>query len=113
MQARGVTPDWVQIGNETNDGMLWPEGRASSNMQNYAWLVNTGHNAVKSVSSSTKTIVHLANGWDTSLFEWNIGGLVNNGANFDMVAMSLYPTNTDWSTINSQALTTMNRMISL
>lgn len=113
MQARGVTPDWVQIGNETNDGMLWPEGRASTNMRNYAWLVNTGHNAVKSVSSSTKTIVHLSNGWDTALYEWNIGGLIDNGANFDMVAMSLYPEPHNWSTINSQAETTMNRITQL
>lgn len=111
MKEHGVTPDWVQIGNETNNGMLWEDGKASVNMKNYAWLVNTGHNAVKSVSSSTKTIVHLANGFDNSLYQWNIGGLVNNGANFDIIGMSLYPSASDWSTKVTQTVSNANNMI--
>ncbi|MFM9281188.1 glycoside hydrolase family 53 protein [Paenibacillus jiagnxiensis] len=111
MKEHGVTPDWVQIGNETNNGMLWEDGKASVNMKNYAWLVNTGHNAVKSVSSSTKTIVHLANGFDNSLFQWNIGGLVSNGANFDIIGMSLYPSASDWSTKVTQTVSNANNMI--
>ncbi len=112
MQNKGVTPEWVQIGNETNNGMLWDDGKASVNMQNYAWLVNTGHNAVKSVNSGIKTVVHLANGYDNGLFQWNIGGLVSNGANFDVIAMSLYPSSSNWTTLNSQALSNMQNMIS-
>ncbi|MDQ6419702.1 glycosyl hydrolase 53 family protein [Paenibacillus sp. LHD-117] len=112
MQAKGVTPDWVQIGNETNNGMLWEDGKASVNMKNYAWLVNTGNNAVKSVSSGTKTIVHLANGYDNALFVWNIGGLIANGATFDIIGMSLYPTASDWSTKVNQTITNANDMIS-
>jgi arabinogalactan endo-1,4-beta-galactosidase len=111
MKEHGVTPDWVQIGNETNNGMLWEDGKASLNMKNYAWLVNTGHNAVKSVSSSTKTIVHLANGFDNSLFQWNIGGLVSNGAKFDIIGMSLYPSASDWSTKVTQTVSNANNMI--
>ncbi|MEJ8306966.1 glycosyl hydrolase 53 family protein [Saccharibacillus sacchari] len=112
MKNKGVTPDWVQIGNETSDGMLWPDGRASQGgMKNYAWLVNTGNNAVKSVSSSTKTIVHLASGHDSALFEWNIGGLIANGATFDMVAMSLYPSTSDWQTKVNQAVANANNII--
>lgn len=112
MKAQGVTPDWVQIGNETNNGMLWDDGKASVNMKNYAWLVNTGNNAVKSVSSSTKTIVHLANGYDNSLFKWNIGGLIANGATFDIIGMSLYPSASDWSSKVTQTIANANDMIS-
>ncbi len=112
MQVKGVTPDWVQIGNETNNGMLWDDGKASVSMKNYAWLVNTGNNAVKSISSGTKTIVHLANGYDNSVFVWNIGGLISNGATFDMIGMSLYPTATDWSTKVTQTISNANDMIS-
>lgn len=112
MQNKGVTPDWVQIGNETNNGMLWNDGKASVSMQNYAWLINTGNNAVKSISSSTKTIVHLANGYDNSVFVWNIGGLISNGATFDIIGMSLYPSSTDWSTKVTQTITNTNDMIS-
>lgn len=112
MQSKGVTPDWVQIGNETNDGMLWNDGKASVNMKNYAWLVNTGHNAVKSISSATKTIVHLANGYDNAVFVWNIGGLVANGATFDVIGMSLYPSSSDWSSKVTQTISNANNMIS-
>ncbi|MFD0673181.1 arabinogalactan endo-beta-1,4-galactanase [Cohnella sp. GCM10027633] len=112
MQSKGVTPDWVQIGNETNDGMLWNDGKASLNMKNYAWLVNTGHNAVKSISSATKTIVHLANGYDNAVFVWNIGGLVANGATFDIIGMSLYPSSSDWSSKVTQTINNANNMIS-
>lgn len=112
MQSKGVTPDWVQIGNETNDGMLWNDGKASLNMQNYAWLINTGNNAVKSISTGTKTIVHLANGYDNSVFVWNIGGLIANGATFDIIGMSLYPTSTDWTSKVTQTISNSNDMIS-
>jgi len=112
MQASGVTPDWVQIGNETNNGMLWDDGKASLSMKNYAWLVNTGNNAVKSISSGTKTIVHLANGYDNSLFVWNIGGLIANGATFDIIGMSLYPSASDWSSKVTQTISNANDMIS-
>ncbi|MFC4104063.1 glycoside hydrolase family 53 protein [Paenibacillus xanthanilyticus] len=112
MKTAGVTPDWVQVGNETNDGMLWSDGRASVNMKNYAWLVNTGNNAVKSVFPSTKTIVHLANGYDNALYVWNIGGLIANGATFDIIGMSLYPSASDWSAKVTQTISNANNMIS-
>lgn len=111
LKNAGVTPDWVQAGNETNDGMLWPDGKASANMANYAQLVNAGYDAVKAVFPSAKVIVHVSNGWDNSLFRWNIGGLVSNGAKFDVIGMSMYPTAANWSTYNTQCLSNMNDMI--
>lgn len=64
----GVTVDWVQVGNETNNGMLWDHGKASVNMKNYAWLTATGYNAAKSVFANTKVVVHLANCHDNANF---------------------------------------------
>ena len=37
LKSNGINPLWVQIGNETNDGMLWENGRASSQ---YATICN-------------------------------------------------------------------------
>lgn len=110
LRNEGVTPEWVQVGNETNNGMLWEDGRASTNMRNYAWLINCGYNAIKAVSSSTKVVVHLSNGWDNALYRWNIGGLISNGAQFDVIGMSIYPTPDNWQTYNSLCLTNMNDM---
>ncbi len=112
MKNYGVTPDWVQIGNETNDGMLWHDGRATYNMRNYAWLITTGNNAVKSIFPNATTIVHLANGEDNNLYVWNIGGLISNGAQFDVIGMSLYPSTSDWWTKADQTIWNANNLIS-
>ncbi|GAA4335644.1 glycoside hydrolase family 53 protein [Flaviaesturariibacter amylovorans] len=110
LRTAGVTPEWVQVGNETNNGMLWPEGRASSNMAAYAALVDTGYVAVKSVFPAAKVIVHVSNGWDNGLFTWNIGGLVSNGARFDVIGLSVYPTLSNWATTNGEVAMNMNNM---
>ncbi|MFY7840978.1 MAG: glycoside hydrolase family 53 protein [Lacibacter sp.] len=114
LKAAGVTPEWVQVGNETNNGMLWPDGKASANMNNYAQLINAGYDAVKTVFASAKVIVHVSNGWDNALFQWNIGGLISNGAKFDVIGMSLYPSYVaaGWAGANQQCLTNMNDMVS-
>ena len=112
LKSNSIIPDWVQVGNETNDGMLWPEGKASVNMQNFALLINSGYNAVKAVDSSIKVIVHISNGYDNSLFRWIFDGLKNNGAKWDIIGMSLYPSAANWPALNTQCLANMNDMVS-
>jgi len=111
LKLNGITPNWVQVGNETNDGMLWEDGRASKNMATFAALINSGYNAVKSVSPSTKVIVHISNGFDNSLFEWMFDGLKANGAKWDIIGMSLYPSTTNYTTLDAQCLANMNDML--
>lgn len=112
LKTAGVTPEWVQVGNETNDGMLWPEGKASTNMANYAQFITAGYDAVKTVFPSAKVIVHLSNGWDNVLFRWSFDGLKNNGGKWDVTGMSMYPSPADWTTKNNQCLANMNDMVS-
>ena len=112
LKTNGITPAWVQVGNETNDGMLWPDGKASVNMNNFAQLVIAGYNAVKAVDASIKVIVHISNGYDNNLFRWIFDGLKNNGAQWDIIGMSLYPTLSNWSALNNQCLSNMNDMVS-
>jgi arabinogalactan endo-1,4-beta-galactosidase len=112
LKTNGITPEWVQVGNETNNGMLWPDGKASTNMANFAQLVNSGYDAVKAVSSTSKVIVHISNGYDNSLFRWMFDGLTSNGAKWDIIGMSLYPSVANWGALNSQCLANMNDMVS-
>ena len=112
LKTNNITPTWVQVGNETSDGMLWEDGRASTNMANYAALTTTGYNAVKAVFPNAKVIVHINNGQDNSLFRWIFDGLTKYGAKWDVIGMSLYPSTTNWSTYNTQCLTNMNDMVS-
>jgi arabinogalactan endo-1,4-beta-galactosidase len=111
LKSNGIFPDWVQVGNETNDGMLWPEGRASTNMANFALLVNAGYDAVKSVSDSSKVIVHISNGYDNNLFRFVFDGLKNNGAKWDIIGMSLYPSASNWAGLDAQCLANMADMV--
>ncbi|HVW95056.1 MAG TPA: glycosyl hydrolase 53 family protein [Mucilaginibacter sp.] len=111
LKDNGITPDWVQVGNETNDGMLWEDGRASKNMANFAALIKSGYAAVKEVSSSTKVIVHISNGYDNSLFRWMFDGLKANGAQWDIIGMSLYPATSNWSSLDAQCLANINDMV--
>ena len=113
LKNNGVTPEWVQIGNETNDGMLWPDGKASTNMSNFAALINAGYDAVKTVFAAAKVIVHISNGYDNGLFRWMFDGLKNNGAKYDVIGMSLYPSYfaAGWAASNEQCLQNMNDMV--
>ncbi|MCR8556851.1 arabinogalactan endo-1,4-beta-galactosidase [Mucilaginibacter sp. BJC16-A38] len=112
LKNNGITPDWVQVGNETNDGMLWEDGRASKSMANFAALIKSGYSAVKSISSTTKVIVHISNGFDNSLFRWMFDGLKANGAQWDIIGMSLYPSTDNWTTLDSQCLANIKDMVS-
>lgn len=114
LKTAGVTPEWVQVGNETNDGMLWEDGRASKSMSNFTQLINAGYDAVKNVFPSAKVIVHLANGEKNSLYRWMFDSLKSNGAKYDVIGMSLYPfwAGVDWATANQNCLANINDVIS-
>jgi len=111
LKENDIYPEWVQVGNETNDGMLWEDGHASTSMSNFAALVTSGYDAVKSVFDTAKVIVHISNGFDNSLFRWMFDGLKTNNAKWDVIGMSLYPSSTNWSTLDVQCLNNMNDMI--
>lgn len=111
LKQAGISPEWVQVGNETNDGMLWETGRASRDMSAFASMVNAGHDAVKEVFPSAKVIVHISNGFDNGLFRWVFDGLKVNNARYDVIGMSLYPDPQNWFAANEQTNFNMKDMI--
>jgi arabinogalactan endo-1,4-beta-galactosidase len=115
LKSAGVTPTWVQVGNETNDGMMWQDGRisvGSTNALQFTYMVNTGYNAVKYVFPNAKVIVHIANGYDNATFRYIFDILKADGAKYDIIGMSLYPSTTDYTTLDSECLANMQDMIS-
>jgi arabinogalactan endo-1,4-beta-galactosidase len=107
-----ITPEWVQVGNETGNGMLWEDGKASVNMAQYAALNNAGYFAVKEIFPETKVIVHLHAGQDNNLYRWLFDGLKNNGGKWDVIGMSLYPEVNQWQNYNDDCISNINDMIS-
>lgn len=90
--AAGVTPEWAQVGNEINSGILLPYGSSGSNFSQLAGLLNSGYDAVKAVSSSTKVVTHLANGHNNDTLEWFFDNFLNTyGGKTDVIGLSYYP----------------------
>ncbi|ALC24878.1 arabinogalactan endo-beta-1,4-galactanase [Streptomyces pristinaespiralis] len=89
LKAQGTTADMVQIGNEINTGMLWPEG-STENWDRTAGLLKSGISAAKAVSSSTRIALHLAHGGDNGLYRWWFDNATSRGVGFDVIAVSFY-----------------------
>jgi arabinogalactan endo-1,4-beta-galactosidase len=114
LRDAGVTPTWVQVGNETRTGLLWPAGDATKHMDNYARFVDSGYGAVKQVFPDALVIVHVDNCHDNATFRWNFDGLKAHGARFDMIGASSYPTtakNHTWQSATAACLANLNDMV--
>ncbi len=81
-----INPDIIQIGNETNDGMLWPEGKLSTNESQYLELVSMATAAIRSHSETTKIMLHHAG---LLASDWYFSKMAN--ADFDYIGLSYYP----------------------
>lgn len=90
LDKAGVTPEWVQIGNETTPGMMLPVGSVD-NPEQLTALNNAGYDAVKAVCPDAKVIVHLDSGNDQWIYDRMFDLLEANGGRYDMIGMSLYP----------------------
>lgn len=82
---------WVQVGNETTNGFLWPMGRATDNMKQYAGLTEAGYQAVKSVYPKADVIIHLDGGCDPVRYNFIFDGLRQYGTHWDLIGISVYP----------------------
>jgi arabinogalactan endo-1,4-beta-galactosidase len=90
LKTAGVTPEWVQVGNETPSGMLLPDG-STNNWPQLAKLINKGYDAIKAVSPTSKVILHIDQGNDNARFRWWFDAAKANGAKYDVIGMSYYP----------------------
>ena len=91
LKTNGIQVRWVQVGNETTNGFLWPMGRASDNMAQYAGLSQAGYDAVKQVFPDALVIIHLDQARDPKRYDFIFDGLKANGAKWDIIGMSVYP----------------------
>ena len=91
LKENNIDVRWVQVGNETTHGFLWPMGRAEKNMAQYAGLTKAGAEAVKQVFPEAKVIIHLDGGCDQKRYDFILDGLKQNGVEWDIVGLSVYP----------------------
>lgn len=96
LKDAGVTVNWVQIGNETRNGMLWPagqlwdeKGNIADGRKHFAQLYNAGYDAAKALYPSAIVMPHLNNAYEDN--EWWFREVKAEGAKFDAIALSHYP----------------------
>jgi arabinogalactan endo-1,4-beta-galactosidase len=88
--AQGTPPDMVQVGNEINAGMLWPDGDYN-HFDNLAILLKAGYQAVKDASPSTLVMLHIAEGGDNDLARWWFDNITRREVPYDVIGISYYP----------------------
>lgn len=114
LKAKGVDVEWVQVGNETPDGMLYMNASgqkvsdevsgcvSDGHADNFAAYVNAGYDAVKSVYPNAKVIVHVDGGDNLSRSQWLFNKLKGAGGKWDVIGLSFYPEESTWQTQTSQ-----------
>lgn len=90
LKAQNTLPDMVQVGNEINHGIVWPDGNVQE-IDQLAQLLNAGTAAVKSVNPATVMMLHVALGGQNDESVFFIDNMIARGVQFDVIGESYYP----------------------
>ncbi|RXR24692.1 arabinogalactan endo-1,4-beta-galactosidase [Flavobacterium stagni] len=90
LKKAGVTPEWVQIGNEIPGGLLWPDG-CTHNWKQLGQLLNKGYDATKAVDPKIKVIVHVDEGNNIDKFNAFFDHVTQENVRYDVIGLSYYP----------------------
>lgn len=95
----GVSPEYVQVGNEITNGMLWPLAKLdrekpesfSEQFDKLAKLIASGTRAVRELSAETKIIIHLEQSGKNDLWREWFDNAKARGMDYDIIGASYYP----------------------
>ncbi len=90
LKKAGITPEWVQVGNEIPGGMLWPDG-STEHWDQLGKLLNKGYDAVKAVDKNIKVIVHVDEGNNNVKFRTFFDQATAQNVKYDVIGLSYYP----------------------
>ena len=93
MIKAGATPDFIQVGNEITDGMLFPTGKISNSSESWDILINfikEGIKACNEICPQAKTVLH------TELHNYDMvktfyAKMANATVQYDIIGLSYYP----------------------
>lgn len=87
-----IYPEWVQVGNEINSGIMLPAGSADDSFPKLAGLLNRGYDAVKDICPDAKVVTHLAEGQDPEFSRKFFDRfLTEYNGRTDILGLSYYP----------------------
>ena len=111
MRAAGAMPDMIQIGNEVDNGFLWPVGKLYPSgdekvggMDAFIALLKEASRAVRANDPNAsakpgtaayarriRIVIHLSSGGDQALYRKTFDPIVAAGVDFDVIGLSFYP----------------------
>jgi beta-galactosidase len=90
LKRQGTLPQMVQVGNEINHGLDWPDGHIG-NMNQLADLLKEGVKAIRDVDPSIIIMMHIALGGQNDESRFFLDNIINRGVPFDVIGESYYP----------------------
>lgn len=90
-----VTPHWIAIGNEINEGICLPTGSLAHYPDQMTGLLKVAYEMVKQVSPSTQVLIHLASPHKTAAIQNFFDKYKANGGQWDISAFSSYLSGND------------------
>lgn len=90
LKEQGTSPDMVQIGNEINHGILWPDARVS-NLDTLAAFLKSGITAAREADPAAKIMMHIACGGQNEESRFFIDNMLSRNVVFDVIGESYYP----------------------
>ena len=88
---KGIEPEWVQVGNEINPGLLLPAGSRKEHPEQMVSFLNAGYDAVKECFPSCQVITHLSCVNFPEFCEPFWEAFFGNGGKTDILGFSYYP----------------------
>ena len=93
MVSAGAAPDFIQVGNEITDGMLFPTGQISNGNASWSNLINfikKGIAACNEVCPQARTVLHTAL-YDYEKVKTFYTQMAAAGVQYDIIGLSYYP----------------------
>lgn len=97
--SAGAMPDYVQVGNEITQGLLWPYGKVPGTNATVQWsqlaqLINAAIQGIQDAAAANmpKIVIHIDRGGDWNGTKYFFDNLISNQhVQFDIIGESYYP----------------------
>lgn len=90
-KAEGITPEYVQVGNEINNGILLPMGSIKEYPEETIEFLNRGYEAVKEVFPDSHVVMHVSAGQILEYVKGFFDVYFEHGGKADLIGLSYYP----------------------
>ena len=118
LKEADIAPAWIQIGNETRNGFLWPLGQlwavggsTPGGWDNFVKLYNAGYAAAKEIFPEALVMPHINNAYEDNA--WWFKDFKSHGGKMDAIALSHYPQTNSKMTPEQMNSTAVSRIKSL